>query len=419
MGVGIGHDLLRSSEPGGLFVARQHWYPALDARFYRSSRITERVGLGLPELQALEPHWRSLAAAQSPSRFMHAFEWQTAWLRNLAEDPKNVCYVSFFAGGRPIAIFPLCRVRRSAGRITMWLWESPKHPHLVLCEPLISPEWAGPELFRRLMAVLARFDPRPWDALHLPNLLEGSVATRLLQANRVRGAHLERTASSMYFNCRDMETALANCSNAFKRNLRRQGKRLAERGRVEFQLVREGDGLDAAFAEFLRLEASGWKGEGGRNSAIALHPRLRGFYGGLKEGFAARRACIVSLLKLDGNAIAAQFSLLSGGTLYIQKIAYDEAWHAEAPGSQLMLRVLEHCCADPAIGQLSLVTGPQWAVGRWNPESLAVWDAYVFRATPRGLGGLAMRRFKTGVWTPLQDALAQARARMQGEAVDP
>jgi CelD/BcsL family acetyltransferase involved in cellulose biosynthesis len=399
------HDLLRLREPGDQLVARQRWYSALDACLYQSSRITERVGAGLPELQALESHWRTLAAGQVPTRFMHAFEWQMAWLRNLAEDSGNVCYVSFFVGGRPIAIFPLCRVQRSAGRITMWLWESPKHPHLILSEPLISPEWAGPELFRRLMAVLARFDSRPWDALHLPNLLEGSVATRLLQAKRLRGLHLERTASSMYFNCSDMETALANCSNGFKRNLRRQGKRLAERGRVEFQLIREGDGLEAAFEDFLRLEASGWKGGSGRNSAILLHPRLLGFYGDLKAGYSARGACVVALLKLDGVAIAAQFGLLSGGTLYIQKIAYDEFWHAEAPGSQLMLKVLAYCCDDPEIDQLSLVTGPQWAVGRWNPESLGILDAYLFRATARGLGGLAMRRFKTGIWLPMQELL--------------
>lgn len=397
-------------ELGALFVARQGWQPALDARFYPVSQITERVGLGMSELRALEPHWRLLAAAQAPSRFVHAFEWQVAWLRHLADHPDAVCYVSFFASGRPIAIFPLCRVRRSAGRVSMWLWESPTHPHLVLCEPLISPEWAGPELFRRLLAVLAAFDPRPWDALHLPNLLEDGVATRLLRAAHVRGAHFEKTGCSMYFRCADMATALAHCSNAFKRNLRRQGKRLAEHGQVTLCIAREGEELAAAFDEFLRLEASGWKGESGRNSAIALHPPLRGFYGELKAGFGRRGACIVSLLKLDGVAIAAQFALLAGGTLYIQKIAYDEAWHAEAPGSQLMLKVIEYCCNEPGINYLSLVTGPPWAVGRWNPEAVGVWDAYVFRPTLRGAGGLAARRFKTGLWIPLQAWLARWRS---------
>jgi hypothetical protein len=203
----------------------------------------------------------------------------------------------------------------------------------------------------------------------------------------------------MYFHCSDLATALGHCSGQFKRNLRRQGRLLARRGAVSLTFARASSELDAAFEDFLRLEASGWKGAAGRATAISLHPHLRGFYGELKTRFAAANACLIALLKVDGVAIAAQFCLFAGYTLSVQKIAYDEAWRAEAPGSQLLLKTIEYCCAEPGIHQLSLVTAPDWAVGRWNPEVQEVWEAYVFRASLRSLGSLAMRRLKNSFTT--------------------
>ncbi|HEX6733200.1 MAG TPA: GNAT family N-acetyltransferase, partial [Azonexus sp.] len=333
-----------------------------------SGRIEERIGRGIAELLFLEPHWRALAARAAPMRFVHAFEWQMAYLQHLAGDSRAIHYVSLFVHGQAIAIFPLRRVRRSVGGIRLWLWELPTHPHLNLSEPLLAPEWPGSELCRRVVGVLGRHTSQPWDALHLPNLLDDSPAVRSLRAAPALGTHLERTGLSMHFRCSDLATALANCSGPFKRNLRRQGRVLARRGAVSLSFVRSGPELEAAFADFLRLEASGWKGPAGRATAIRLHSHLFGFYSELKRRFAAANACLIALLKVDGIAIAAQFCLFAGPTLAVQKIAYDEAWRAEAPGSQLLLKLIEYCCSEPGIDTLSLVTAPEWAVGRWNPE---------------------------------------------------
>lgn len=386
-----------------------------DVRFLPAAQVSVRIERGIEGLASLEHHWRQLAAQLVPSRFIHAYEWQQAYLQHLETSPASVRYITFMAGGEAVAIFPLRYLRRSVGRLNLRLWALPSHPHLVLGEPLISPAWASPELIRRLLNALDTKCGLPWDALHLPNLMADSVTLRLLAGGEVPRSQIETTGSSMFFEVPDLSTALARCSGAFKRNLRRQGKKLAQRGEVSLRIAAEGEALEAAFGEFLRLEASGWKGADGRASAISLHPRLRGFYRTLMSGFARHGACRISLLELNGVAIAAQFCLVADGTLYIQKIAYDEAWHAEAPGSQLLYRMLEQCCADPAITQLSLVTGPQWAVGRWNPESHAVREAHIFNTTWRGLGGLAMRRFKTAVWLPAQQRWTRLRQPASGD----
>ena len=370
--------------------------------FDASTRIEERIGQGLGELLDLEMHWRALAGASTRRNFIHSFEWQLAYLRHLEPHPETTYYFSFFVSGHAIAIFPLRRVRRSVGHISHWLWESPTHPHLILGDPLIAPEWASPELIKRLLNTLERNTQLPWDALHLPNMLDDSVAMRLLKGSKLAWTHLEQTGQSMFFPCAGMSQALANCSTQFKRNLRRQGKKLGQHGQVSLNLAQGSAELDAAFEDFLCLEASGWKGGNGKSSAIRLHQNLHGFYRELKDRLGPVGACLIPRLMLDGVAVAAQFCLLVEDTLYIQKIAYDEAWHAEAPGNQLLYRLIEHCCHEAGIRQLSLVTAPAWAVGRWNPECQSVWETYIFKASPRGFGGLVMRRFKTRLGVPAQ-----------------
>lgn len=53
------------------------------------------------------------------------------------------------------------------------------------------------------------------------------------------------------------------------------------------------------------------------------------------------------------------------------------------------------------------------ATGRWNPECQYVWEAYLFKASPSGFGGLTMRRFKTGIGKPLQALWVHARSSLR------
>lgn len=394
---------------------------AADLRLDRASRIEVRIGRGLGELLGLEKSWRALLETLPQPSFIHTFEWQRAYLEHLGTEPEAVHYISLFDGGRAIAIFPLRRVRRSVGYLPMWMWELPTHPHLVLCDPLISPDRDPAVLLRLLMRTLSRRLELPWDALRLPNLTDDSIAVHGGAAKALPWAHRERSGCSMYFDCTDLEHALAHCHSNFSRNLRRQERKLAQRGAVTLTLARQGPELDAAFDDFLRLEVSGWKGAAGKVSAIALHPPLLGFYGDLKKRFAAADACLISLLKLDGQAIAAQFCVLAGGTLNVLKIAYDETWRAEAPGSQLLYRLIEHCCNEPGIRRLSLVTGPSWAVGRWNPQCLDVWTLQVFKPGLRGFCGLAVSHLKTRLlkpakarWLKFRTARAEAGPQSNG-----
>ncbi len=363
--------------------------------------IEVRTGQGVNALLALRHDWTAIAATRPDVRFHHLYGWYLSYLRNLEQDESSVHFFSFFRVGRPIAIFPLRRIRRRvAAGINLWLWELPHDPHMNLCDCIIAPHESNDVLMHLLVDTLGRRKDMPWDALHLSNLLEDAFALSALSTGALPRTLLARIDRSMYFPCDDLASALCNTTGKFKRNLRRQRKKLNQRSRVELSLVQDRAALDEAFAAFMQLEASGWKGNLGRGSAITLRPNRERFYRDLMEHFAADERCLISLLKLDGRVIAAQFCVLAGTTLSVLKIAYDETFSEVAPGNQLLHDLLRHCCDSKLITRLSLVTGPPWAVGRWNPDTHEVWSAYVFNSSLRGIAAYAAASLRSACAVP-------------------
>lgn len=348
---------------------------------------------GVEGLDALSGDWCALAHTLRDARFYHRHDWMAGYLRHLERDPSAVHFFSVRRSGQPVAIFPLRRTVRVLAGIALRVWELPAESHMDLCDALVAPGEDSAALLGALAGELNR-QPGAWDALHLPNLLEGSVALRAVQAAPLSFVHLIRRGRSMHFPCDSMDAAMGKAASQFVRNLRRQRRKLDSRGTAQAIMVRDPHDLDAALEDFMRIEASGWKGSAGSRSAIALNARVHAFYRELTRRFGADRRCAINLLKLDGKPIAGQYALIDGRRMNLLKIAYDETYAAEAPGSRLLHDVLAWSCESDEIDELSLVTGPDWAVGRWNPESLDVWSAWVFNTTPRGLGAHMALRLK-------------------------
>lgn len=345
----------------------------------------------------MRENWNTLYSTLPNAGFHHACAWFASYLNNLEVDPAAVRIFSFHFAGRLVAIVPLRRVRQRMAGLPLWIWELPWHPHMNLCDALIAHEVDHAVVMTALLAELRRMTDLPWDALHLRNLHDSACAMSLLRGAAPPRTMLRATGSSMAFNTRSMDSAMVGSSTHFKRNLRRQRRKLEQLGAVSLTLATNADELPAAFAEFLKIESSGWKGSHGCHSAITLHPHLVNFYRDLVQNFGEQRRCLIALLKLDGRTIAAQFCLLTGDTLHLLKIAYDESLSAEAPGHQLLYDVLTHCSNSPLINRLSLVTGPAWAQGRWNPDSAQVWDAVLFNHSARGLMAFSIKRMQKAV----------------------
>lgn len=129
------------------------------------------------------------------------------------------------------------------------------------------------------------------------------------------------------------------------KELRRQRARLSEHG----ALVREtvtGEGIEAAVAAYLKLEAAGWKG---RIGAAANVSGAGHFIAEAVIGLARQGKARIDFLKLDGRPIAATILLFSGNRAWFWKTAYDEDCARFSPGVLLALELTETLGRDRSI----------------------------------------------------------------------
>jgi CelD/BcsL family acetyltransferase involved in cellulose biosynthesis len=147
------------------------------------------------------------------------------------------------------------------------------------------------------------------------------------------------------------------------KEVRRLWRRLAERGRLEIEVLSPGTGAAASpemartwGEEFLRLEASGWKGRGG--TALLCRASDREFFRRVIAGAHERGRLMMLALRLDGRAIAMKCNLLAGDGGFAFKIAYDEEYGGLSPGFLLEIETIRHLHDCPAVRWLDSCAVP-------------------------------------------------------------
>lgn len=193
--------------------------------------------------------------------------------------------------------------------------------------------------------LLAHFDRRPARALflHLPLLPAGGpldeALERVLAASPRPHYIAAREARAMLAGETTAAAYLEGAMSAKKRKeLRRQHNRLAEEGALAFERVEDDTGVTAWTAEFLALEAAGWKGKAG--SALASSPDTRVMFEQALAGAAAAGRLERLALRLDGRAIAMLANFVTPPGAYSYKTAFDEAYARFSPGMLLQLENL-------------------------------------------------------------------------------
>ena len=171
-----------------------------------------------------------------------------------------------------------------------------------------------------------------------------------------------------------------------KSNLRRWEARLRAAGELKPVSLEAGDDLDRWIADFMRLEASGWKGSSG--TALACRDDDRRFVAAvLPEAFRRERLRITGL-DLGGAALARHIMIGAGEGAFTFKIAYDEAYASCAPGIVAEADNVRQFMAAPT---------PRWLDSNTAPESKNYARVWKERRTvqtiaigARGAGRLAV-----------------------------
>ena len=348
---------------------------------------------GQEGLRAISRDWEQLFAQLDSRRFFHDYGWWKSYLEGLESDPGSVSFFLIRREHQPLAIVPLKLVEQQMFGLRTRQWQLPQHWHMPLSDILCARSSSMGETFAALLRVLRREESTAWDALVFDRVLEESPLRGLLPDARAP-LHTSNLNTCDYIDCRGSYADVTSAfSRNFRSNLNKARKKLNREPGVEFSSVSAPAELVRCFADFMDLEASGWKGARGSNTAIKLHPPLVKFYRSLIDELGGEDAIMINCLRVGGKLIAGQFCVRYDDTLYILKLAYDEAWSHVAPGNMLLERTIQDGIAGGRFGKVNLVGNPAWFKD-WRPKSQHIHTVWLFNDTPAGWALWSMLKIK-------------------------
>ena len=186
-----------------------------------------------------------------------------------------------------------------------------------------------------------------------------------------------------------------------RKELRRQRNRLSETGALQFRTFGEVDKIEDWIADFLALEAAGWKGSDG--AAFANTADDRSFFRAIITGAHVAGCLEILRFDLDGRAIAMLINFLRPPGSFSFKIAYDEALARFSPGVLIELENLARILTNPAVEWMDSCAAPNHPMidGLWMERRSIVQVAVPLTG--------ARRRLTYAVCRTIERAAAFAR----------
>jgi CelD/BcsL family acetyltransferase involved in cellulose biosynthesis len=348
-------------------------------------KLTFQAHQGLAALEQLAPAWEALAEATPGARFNHFPGWYRAYVSSLEADPNRVWFVAAYRGAKLVAICPLHFQDFRAGAFRPRILGTIDEDQMQLSDFTFEQTQENAGLLDELTQWLRGQKELRWDELRLRKVSSESSIAFAARARLPKFAvSLEYHTSAYLRTDATYEEVTKSLGSKFKSNLRRRNRIAEQTAPLRHQRYRRPDELAEAFALFLELEASGWKGAAGTSSAIRVVPQMLAFYTALIREFEGRGACVINLLWHGDTPVAGQFCLQIGRTFYILKVGFSESHANFAPGILLLDRILKESCEDPGVDVLHLVNEPPWAKF-FRPTVTGVWSYFAPDWSVRGM----------------------------------
>jgi len=289
------------------------------------------------------PHWDDLIKRASSNVFMNPAALQAACETNFAAIKMLLAWEEGAGPRRLVGIWAL-RLRKIA---PLWppVLEALPYNYAFLSSPVVDPAFID-EVIPALFAAIEKSPLLP-KVVSLKSFdAECPSYPAMLKVLAGRGiAPLTLSETARPFVTREFGVKR---SGSTRKKLRQDWNRLsALGGTVDVVNDRTPDGARQAFESFLTLEKASWKGA--RGTALLSDPQDAAFVRQLFQNLAAQHNASVALLRVDGEAIAAQVLMYCGTTAYTWKTAFDAKYSKYSPGTLLIDRITDELFAGPDI----------------------------------------------------------------------
>ena len=275
--------------------------------------------------------------------------------------------------GRLVGLLPLSRRIVPGDRVARGF----AHNQICLGQPLLDRARAD-ETWGTLLAWLGSGHGRlalrllrvPRDGAFYRDLVEPTLGT----TGRLLGEHQRACLAG---HATAAPEAIACFRSAKRRKeMRRQRRRLADRGERTYVSARSPAEIRRATERFLALECRGWKGS--RGSALLEDPGLATFTRSMTRLMAEEGKCRIDSLEIDGRAVAIGIVITAHGRAHFWKTAFDETFAPLSPGVQLALEITEAQLADPSVTTTDSCAAPDHPmIDRLWPDRMSLVDVMI------------------------------------------
>ena len=322
---------------------------------------------------ALPPETETLFDA-APDLFASRAWWRTVLAHGMPAGTE-ACFLLCRAGTAPAALFPL-RQPASGGTL-----DSLTTPYTCLYAPLLRPELDDAARTRVFTAfgrfcrgwATTRLDALPADWPDLALCMAGARTAGLAVLRFDHFGNWYEPVGGM-----DWGGYLASRSGALRETVRRKLRR-GERGPgADFSVITGPEGLDAGIDAFEHVYAKSWK-------EPEPFPR---FNAGLMREVASAGVLRLGLYRIGDQTVAAQLWIVDRGKATVLKLAHDEAFKPESPGTVLTALMLRRLLDEEHVAEIDFGRGDDpykqgWAGQRRQRIGLIL-------ANPRRPAGLAL-----------------------------
>lgn len=239
----------------------------------------------------------------------------------------------------------------------------------------LAPDYAA-EAFKALLDEVRRQVPN-YCGLDLKAVRQGSPVLIALQKGM--DGHLVRYGARNSFSRLDVtgryDEYAASLGN-MRRNLKRYGRKLKDRGSVTIELRKGAEAKADFMPQFMALEASGWKGRYG--GATLSHADSFAFYTALVENFAAQGRLEWHLIWVDVTLVAARIILRCNRSLTLLRYAFNEDFAECRVGTLLNEATFKDAFARLEIHELNPMSKAQ-AHAFWHMSDENYVDVHLVR----------------------------------------
>jgi CelD/BcsL family acetyltransferase involved in cellulose biosynthesis len=361
----------------------------------------------LPDIEHL---WQKLLERGTSDPIFGSFLWAKHWWECFGQEKHQLRLITLSLADEVAGLAGLCLTQENWGPLKAKVlvplgWSTAEYVDLLL--PSDSKK-ATDLLFDFLI------EAQDWDVLSLKRLpamspTRDNIKSAAAEKKLLVLEELEEVCPFIALNGTFESLMHKHFKSNFRKEIRRNTRRLNSMGHHRFEMVTNPPDLDGLLSILVDLEKRSWKGQ--RGIGIFNTPAKRHFFHQISQTLAAQGKLAIFLQWLDDRLLSYDFGFITNKRIYLYNAAYDPNFKKYSPGT-LSQHELLRWCYDMSLSIFDFLRGGERYKALWTDVATQNINLHIFspalkgRVLSSGLAGrLALRRLKRQIRPPYNEAL--------------